>query len=89
MKDEAGGIKRQLPLLASSRFYSSPLIPSGRDFFGRFSAVRSAGGLVVSFQNLFREKLACCEVIGEKMNESAILAKDLPFLPAKFLRKLD
>ena len=43
----------------------------------------------MSLQNLFCEQLACRKIVGEKVNEAAILAKNLPFLPGEFLRKLD
>jgi hypothetical protein len=43
----------------------------------------------VSLQNLFCKQLACRKIVGEKVNEAAILAKNLPFLPAELLRKLD
>jgi hypothetical protein len=43
----------------------------------------------VSFQNLFCKQLGCRKIVGEKVNEAAILAKNLPFLPGEFFRKLD
>jgi hypothetical protein len=42
----------------------------------------------VSFQNLFRKQLTCREIVGEKVHEAAILAKNFPFLPGEFLGEL-
>jgi hypothetical protein len=43
----------------------------------------------VSFEHLFRKQLARSKIIGEKVNETAVLTKNLPFLPREFLRKFD
>ena len=46
-----------------------------------------AGRLVVSLEHLFRKQLEPFKVVGEEMDEAAVLAKNLPFLPREFLRK--
>jgi hypothetical protein len=52
-------------------------------------AQRPACGFVVSFQNFFRQQATSCEIIRQKVNKAAVLAKDLPFFARKLLRKLE
>jgi hypothetical protein len=43
----------------------------------------------VPFQDFLCKQSAGLKVIGEKVNKAAILAKNLPFLPAELLRKFE
>jgi hypothetical protein len=43
----------------------------------------------VPFEDFLCKQSGGLKVIGEKVNKAAILAKNLPFLPAELLRKFD
>jgi hypothetical protein len=49
----------------------------------------AARRICVSFQHFLREQLASSEIVGEKMNKAAILAKNLPLLVGELLCKFD
>jgi hypothetical protein len=43
----------------------------------------------MSFEDLFCQKSAGGKILGEEMNEAAILTKNLPFLSTELLRELE
>jgi hypothetical protein len=55
-------------------------------FRGGFGA-RSIGNFPVPFEDLLGKQPAGGKILGEKVNEAAILAKNLPLLPAELLRE--